>query len=171
MRPRKTDLAHQALQTHRGALELRQRRALILCDGQRDLAELSSLLGADARALVDELAGLGYLQVDAAAGPIPATTSAPLAAPSAPARRRSLSAARIYLLDMLELQRNEVARLLRQRLQAAHEEATIAAALLGALAELPRFTAPGYAQRVRERVAEVLPEPYLPALQQLQQGG
>ncbi|HBK47366.1 MAG TPA: hypothetical protein DDZ67_13220, partial [Xanthomonadaceae bacterium] len=79
----------------------------------------------------------------------------------------SLGAARIYLQDMLELQRNEVAQLLRRRLLMAHDENAIVTALLEALAELPRLTAPGYAQRVRERVAEVLPEAHLPALQRL----
>jgi hypothetical protein len=35
MQPRKTDLARTALQAHRAPLDMRQRRLLILCDGQR----------------------------------------------------------------------------------------------------------------------------------------
>ncbi|WP_442682587.1 hypothetical protein ACSBPQ_13315 [Stenotrophomonas sp. JC08] len=46
MQPCKTELARAALQAHRAPLDLRQRRALILCDGKRSLAELAVLLAA-----------------------------------------------------------------------------------------------------------------------------
>lgn len=167
MHPRKTDLARRALDSHRTALDLRQRRTLILCDGQRSLAELTGLLGPDTPALVRQLREQGYLEGDAAAAVVPPVAAAVPAAPAPATRRRSLSAARIYVQDMLELQRNEVAQSLRRRLLMAHDEDAIVAAMLEALAELPRMTAAGYARRVRERVAEVLPEPHLPALSAL----
>ena len=44
MQPRKTDLARTALQAHRAPLDMRQRRLLILCDGQRSIAEATLLL-------------------------------------------------------------------------------------------------------------------------------
>ncbi|CEE22859.1 hypothetical protein [Xanthomonas citri] len=47
MIPRKTELALTTLQSHRSPLTLLQRRALILADGQRDLATLAMLLGGD----------------------------------------------------------------------------------------------------------------------------
>lgn len=176
MHPHKTALGQQVLATHRTPLHLRQRRVLILCDGQRSVADLTRLVGEDTPALVRLLHAAGYLAGDDDAEQ-PATHAQP-ATPdmqsevvdARPTRRRSLSAARMYLQDMLELQRNEVAQLLRRRLLMAHEENAIVAALLEALAELPRFTAEGYARRVRERVADVLPEPYLPALAALDTG-
>jgi hypothetical protein len=68
---RKTALAHAALQTHRAALDLRQRRALILADGQRSVAELAQLLGGDGAGLIAQLHASGYLEPAAAAEPPP----------------------------------------------------------------------------------------------------
>lgn len=157
MHPSKTHLAHQALQSHRSPLDLRQRRLLILCDGRRDEAELTAMLGDDAPVLIRQLLATGHLASD----------EHPPAPPPRATMKRSLVATRLYMLGMLELQRNEVAALLRARLQSAHEEAPIVAALIEALDQLPRFTAAGYARRVYERVAESLPEAHLPALQQV----
>lgn len=160
MQPRKTDLAHAALQAHRAPLDLRQRRALILCDGKRGLGELRALLGEDAPALVAQLQRDGYLHVETPAPP-PAPTEV---APAATARRRSLVAARLYLLDMLALQRHPAAARLHQLLQATREEADTLHALRLALAQLPAMTSDGYVQRVRDRLREVLPEPHLAAV-------
>ncbi|MCL7715406.1 hypothetical protein [Stenotrophomonas mori] len=158
MQPRKTALAHAALQAHRGPLDLRQRRALILCDGQRGLAELTVLLGHDAAALLARLQRDGYLH--AGQPPVPP----PPATPPAAAPRRSLVAARIYLLDMLALQRAPAATQLRERLQATRGEADTLYALRLVLAQLPAMTSGGYVQRVRERLREVLPEAHLAAV-------
>lgn len=160
MQLRKTALAHAALQTHRTALDLRQRRALILADGQRGQAELALLLGGDGAQLLDHLRQQGYLE-DARAQPTPLPAAAP-----GPVARRSLAAARLYLLGMLELQRTAVAATLRRHLQQAQDEESIATALHEALQLLPAMTSPGYAARVRERTLEVLPEAWLPRFQQ-----
>lgn len=162
MQPRKTDLAHAALQAHRAPLDLRQRRALILCDGRRGLGELRALLGDDAPALVAQLQRDGYLHAEQPA-PTPASDAA-----SATARRRSLVAARIYLLDMLALQRNPTAARLHQLLQATREETDTLHALRLALAQLPAMASDGYVQRVRDRLREVLPESHLTAVLETQ---
>ncbi|MEA9772495.1 hypothetical protein [Xanthomonas campestris] len=176
MYPRKTDLALTALQSHRSPLTLLQRRALILADGQRDLDTLAALLGGEAATLVQTLCALGYLHLGAGV----ATTTAPpssaaAAAPSAlsdaePAapllseeeqqrqRRRATTNARLYLLDILQLQRNPVAVLLHRRLQAARSDIEIHAAIAEALQALPQFTSASYAERVRTRSAELLPD-------------
>lgn len=166
---RKTELAHRALATHGASLHLRQRRALILCDGRRTAVELTRMLGADTPALLLQLQALGYLEaLDAVAStpaPEPANDAGTPASTQSPTtRRRSLSAARIYVQGMLELQRAPAALELRARLIGSADEAATVAAMLDAIAGLPAFTKPGYAARVRERVAEVLPEPHLPAL-------
>ncbi|WP_258078247.1 hypothetical protein [Xanthomonas arboricola] len=82
MTPRKTELALTALQSHRSPLTLLQRRALILADGQRDLATLAVLLGGDGAALVHALCAMGYLESGTQAGS--ATRTAP-ASDSSPA--------------------------------------------------------------------------------------
>jgi hypothetical protein len=165
---RKTALAHAALQTHRAALDLRQRRALILADGQRSVAELAQLLGGDGAGLIAQLHASGYLEPAAAAEPPPrpaAATPAPTAAApttrAAPTPRRSMAAARMYLLGMLELQRDERAGALRQRLQSAQDDDAIVAALQAGLEALPAMTSDGYAARVRAHTLEVLPQPWL----------
>jgi hypothetical protein len=73
-------------------------------------------------------------------------------------RRRSLVAARIYLLDILELQRHPQAAALFHTLQQSRSDETVMAALQAALDALPGLTSTGYAERVRQRLLEVLPK-------------
>lgn len=190
MQPNKTDQARLALQSHAGPLSMRERRALILCDGQRDLKELTALLGVDAPALVMNLYEAGYLGntvvEPSARAPAPPAARAPAAAPipvaaapaSAPApapppqtqatgTRRSLVAAKLYLIGMLELQRDESAVAQRKQLQACQDPDAIVAHLLAGVHCLQRIASTSLAQRVCERLAEVLPESYLPALERL----
>lgn len=157
MQPHKTDLARTALQAHRGPLDMRQRRLLILCDGQRDLAQLTVLTGADAPAMVIQLIQAGYLVSTGApvAAPVPAS---PAASTPAPERRRSLVAGRIYLLGILELQRHPQAAALFHQLQQARSDEAVITAAHAALDALQTLTSPGYAERVRERLLEVLPD-------------
>ncbi|WP_293705850.1 hypothetical protein [Stenotrophomonas sp. UBA7606] len=162
MHPLKTERGRTVLQTHGNALDLRQRRALILCDGKRSLAELGGMLGDDAAALIAQLQREGYVLAEDAA----ATSTAP-AAPVAAApveRRRSMVVARIYVLDILALQRNPTAAHLHKLLQAARAEADTVSALKLALSHLPAMTSDGYTQRVRGRLQEVLPEAHLAAV-------
>lgn len=166
MQPRKTDLARTALQAHRAPLDMRQRRLLILCDGQRSIAELTALLGQDAAAMVIQLIQSGYLvtaaDAPASTPPAPVTMTAPLApsvtAASAPVeRRRSLVAARIYVLGILEMQRHPNAAALFRDLQQARAEGEVLRVMQSALQVLPALTSEGYCQRVRQRLMEALP--------------
>ncbi|WP_049456240.1 hypothetical protein [Stenotrophomonas maltophilia] len=175
MQPRKTDLARTALQAHRAPLDMRQRRLLILCDGQRTVAELTGLLGQEAPAMVIQLVQSGYLDTGPAAAPLPApavpvarpaappaptpiTASAPAPAPTAPVeRRRSLVAARIYVLGILEMQRHPQAAALFRDLQQARAEDEVLQRLQSAMQVLPGLTSDGYCQRVRQRLLEALP--------------
>jgi len=169
MQPRKTDLARTALQAHRAPLDMRQRRLLILCDGQRSIADLTGLLGQDAPAMVIQLEQAGYLSTGTgatAAPPPPADAAAPApatpaAAPAAPAtgseRRRSLVAARIYVLGILEMQRHPQAAALFRDLQQARAESEVLQVLHSAMQMLPGLTSEGYCQRVRQRLLEALP--------------
>ncbi|MCC4608460.1 hypothetical protein [Xanthomonas campestris] len=183
MTPRKTALALTALQSHRSPLTLLQRRALILADGQRDLTALARLLGDNGAALVQTLCAMGYLTpadgsakaaVPETAAHTAARTAASLIA-TAPTvvqtlqalptaddlhrqRRRAATNARLYLLDILQLQRNPAAAVLHRQLQAARADDEIGIAIGVALQELPQFTSASYAERVRARIGELLPE-------------
>ena len=184
MYPRKTDLARQALQSHAAPLAMRERQALILCDGRRDLAELEAMLGSGAAAQVERLCAAGYLIMTgapaslASAAPSAPEPIRPVASPARDAvplapvasSRRSIVAAKLYMVGMLELQRHESAASHRTRLQACQDPDATAAHILAAVHCLQRTTSNSFTQRVRERLAEVMPEPYLPALERLDQG-
>ncbi|HCT25342.1 MAG TPA: hypothetical protein DIW85_03905 [Stenotrophomonas sp.] len=170
MQPRKTELARTALQAHRAPLDMRQRRLLILCDGQRSIADLTGLLGQDAPAMVIQLVQAGYLSTGTgatASPPSPAAVvepqpAAPAAAPvaattTAVERRRSLVAARIYVLGILEMQRHPQAAALFRDLQQARAENEVLQVLQSAMRMLPGLTSEGYCQRVRQRLLEALP--------------
>lgn len=158
MQPRKTELARTALQAHRAPLDMRQRRLLILCDGQRSITDLTVLLGQDAPAMVIQLVQAGYLSTGtgAAAPPPPPATPAAAAA-TAGERRRSLVAARIYVLGILEMQRHPQAAALFRDLQQARAESDVLQVLQSAMQMLPGLTSVGYCQRVRQRLLEALP--------------
>lgn len=165
MQPQKTDLARTALQAHRAPLDMRQRRLLILCDGQRDLVQLGQLVGPETPAMVIQLIQSGYLvshavaEVAVVAPAAPAASVMPTVAPvPVTERRRSLVAARIYLLDILELQRHPQAAALFHTLQQSRSDDAVMAALHAALEALPGLTSTGYAERVRQRLLEVLPK-------------
>lgn len=168
MQPRKTELARTALQAHRAPLDMRQRRLLILCDGQRSITDLTGLLGQDAPAMVIQLVQAGYLSTGTGAGaaappPPPAATVEPqpatpaAAAATAVERRRSLVSARIYVLGILEMQRHPQAAALFRDLQQARAESEVLQVLHSAMRMLPGLTSEGYCQRVRQRLLEALP--------------
>ena len=158
---------------------MRERQALILCDGHRGLAELGALLGPDTKSQIERLCAAGYLTMtgtpiaSANAQPVEAARPAPQITapipPPAPATspRRSIVAAKLYMVGMLELQRHESAASHRTRLQACQDPDATAAHILAAVHCLQRTTSSSFTKRVRERLAEVMPEPYLPALEKL----
>jgi hypothetical protein len=169
MRPSKTALARQTLLAHTGTLGMRERRTLILCDGQRDLAELVRLLGQDAPLLVQRLVHEGYLTATALP-PEPRAAVERIATPSMPAPpgpRRSLVAARVYLSGMLELQRDDGARRHREHLQSRLDDDAMLEALAHALRFLEARVATTLAGRIRERLLEALPEDAAHRLQDL----
>ncbi|WP_295958272.1 hypothetical protein [uncultured Xanthomonas sp.] len=154
MHPRKTALALAALQSHDAPLDMRQRRVLILADGQRSVEELATLGGRGADAIVQGLLEQGYLDDGRS---VAATTVAASAPPPPADPRRALLNARMYLLDLLQLQRHPASPALQLQLRAAREEQDTLRAIALALRTMPEMTSERYAQRIRERVLEILP--------------
>jgi hypothetical protein len=64
----------------------------------------------------------------------------------------------MYLIDMLQLQRTPVAAELRLALQGTSDPDVLVDCMVDALAHLLTVTTPSYGERVRTRVAEVVPE-------------
>jgi hypothetical protein len=96
--------------------------------------------------------------------------TAPHAIPaSAPTRcattsRRSLAASKMYLLDMLQLQRTADAAESRATIQCATDAARLVDALFHGLRLLVGASTPSYGERILNRLAEILPEEALPRL-------
>ena len=163
MRLAKTSKARDALDAGKaGAVDLRERRILILADGKRTRAELLALLGVDSGASIDRLVREGYLTGDVAATPAPAP--APVTTAAASNTRRSIVAAKMYLIDMLQLQRSPTAVELRLAIQSTSEPGALLDRLIDALTYLVSTSQPSYGERVLARFAEVVPEEALPRL-------
>ncbi len=172
MQLHKTEKAREALRRRADALTAHDRRILILSDGHRSLDDIVALLGAPARPAAMRLVEDRYLATSAvAAGAVPASTpsSAPPAPPPPPpsplpAPRRSLAAAKLYVLDMLQLQRSAEAAAAQSAIHASGDREALVAAVLEGVRMTRRNATPSYGRRVLERVAEILPEDALPAL-------
>ena len=162
MRLGKTERARAALESAKAAgLDLRDRRILILADGKRTRGDLLALLGSDCGTALDRLVREGYL-ADPEASLVPSPTPT-VQSPSPPtSARRSLVAAKMYLIDMLQLQRTPVAAELRLALQRTSDPDRLVDCMVDALTHLLTVTPPSYGERVRTRVAEAVPEDALP---------
>jgi hypothetical protein len=104
----------------------------------------------------------------AAAQPTLAVPAQPVAAQAGASRsgqRRSLVAAKMYVVDMLQLQRHPDAVELKARIQFASGEAPLLEAILDGMRVLLQLTNESYGQRIVARLGEVLPEDLLPALE------
>jgi hypothetical protein len=80
--------------------------------------------------------------------------------------RRSLAASKMYLLDMLQLQRNAEAAELRAAIQCS-EPAQLIDVLFQALRLLVGVSTQSYGERIVNRLSEILPEETLPRLEAL----
>lgn len=89
------------------------------------------------------------------------------AAHSAVRTRRSLAASKMYLLDMLQLQRSAESIDLRATIQCASGQAALLDALFDALHLLVASSTRSYGDRIQQRLCEILPEEALPRLQAL----
>ena len=69
------------------------------------------------------------------------------------------------MLDMLQLQRDAEAAGIKATIQTSIGPEALVAAVLQGLQHIQRIANPSYSQRVFDRVAEMIPEEALPALQ------
>lgn len=156
--------------------------------GDLDLLLRDGYLSTDARAAVRD-AGIGQRLRDAA-GRIAGATPAPAAAqarvpahtPATDARmrvanasvgtragtRRSLAASKMYVLDLLQTQRDLRIAECRTDIQCAQDEAATVVALLDGVRQLIPLVSAGMSARILARLDDVLPEAYLPALRSLE---
>lgn len=169
MNPHKTEKAHSALRDRPADVSVLERRILILSDGRRDDEEIADLLGAQARDALARLLRDGYLSDRDAAPVMPAAAPAaieprelPGAAPAS--SRRSIAAAKMYVIDMLQLQRGPEAAAIAAAVRVCRDTDELAAHMLRALRFIHGVANPSLSRRVADRLAEIMPEQYLPEL-------
>ncbi len=176
---RKTPRARAELAAPSGALTVFERRVLILCDGVRDAAALEHMVGADTRPALERLMREGYLEgapiALAVAPPLP-PARAPAPAPSATAappaaarHRRSLAASKMYLVDILQLQRNPEASSHAVEIHRCQDPGSLLAAMLQALDHVRAVASDSVSVRVVERLLEIAPEEFVPALERVRE--
>ena len=169
----KTEHGRNALEAQSAAgLSLFERRVLILCDGRRNRKDIVALLGTDALPMIERLLHAGYLSSHGEAPRLATSRSRavkPQAAiaemPKPPASRRSLSVSKMYLTDMMQVQRDPQSVALRAQIQASPSEDELVYHMMNGLRHLHEVATASYARRVGDRLAEILPEQYLPRLQ------
>lgn len=153
----KTELARATLARTGTELGRRERQVLILCDGRRGIDAIASMFGVESLGIIQSLIASGYLVQDGAA---PARAVA-TPAPRLPQSRRSMAACKMYMIDMLQLQRTPAAASLAVALQTAQDDDERALALVDALGWLRTVTKASVCERVAERLKEIVPEAYL----------
>jgi len=133
---------------------------------------LGNALGGLIRAATESVqARTEQLRANAAPAPSMSTPPPATAAPATPlpaatrsSQRRSLVAAKMYLIDMLQLQRHPDAVERKAHIQFANGEAMLAEAIIDGMRVLLQLTNESYGLRIIARLREVLPEEFLPQL-------
>lgn len=127
---------------------------------------LSGLLRASTDAVQARAGSVRAPPSQASASAPPATIAPSSAGVAAGRQRRSLVAAKMYVIDMLQLQRHPDAVDLKARLQCCSDPHDLLALLLEAAQALHRLTSASFGERIMARLREVVPEDALPALEQ-----
>ncbi|MRS97672.1 hypothetical protein GJQ57_03285 [Ralstonia pickettii] len=163
----KTDAGRREIATRGGALSRSSRALLIMVDGQvtgEDLAVRAGQLGLEAQAVFD-LVQAGFIRraTDVASEPVfvQMVESQPEApkpvAPAAPARKRSLAAARMYLMDIAARTFSSAEHPIRQRLVEATDRASVEGAFDALLAALREATSASMVEQVEVSFRGFLP--------------
>lgn len=178
----KTEKAHSALRDRPADVSVLERRILILSDGRRGNAEIADLLGAQARDALARLLRDGYLadrDMALAVRPTSIAPIAPASIPTAPVTaaadekrelhtaaqsRRSIASAKMYIVDMLQLQRGLDAAAIAAAIRGCRDQDELAAHMLRALRLIHSVANSSLSGRVADRLAEIMPEQYLPEL-------
>lgn len=187
MQLHKTSLAKDVLARHGAELSQAQRRVLILCDGERSIDRIVGMLGMGALADIDGLVKQGFLSHDAqsageqirsrpengvkqllgslrskrdeVAKQVSLATES--IAQARPAQRRSIAAAKMYMVDMLQLQRDMHASSIAVEMQTTTQEDELVDAMIAGMCFIHGHTKASMAVRVAERLMEVVPEAHV----------
>jgi len=162
----KTDAGRREIATRNGALSRSSRALLIMVDGQatgEDLAARAGQLGLEAQAVL-ELLQAGFIQstADVVGAPTFVQVAEPPVAepqpkPAAPNRKRSLAAARMYLMDIAARTFSSAEHPIRQRLVEATDRASVEGAFEALMAALREATSASMVEQVEVSFRGFLP--------------
>lgn len=156
----KTDAGRQEIATRGGTLSRSNRALLIMVDGQstgEDLAARAGQIGLGAQAVLDLLQA-GFIRSLAEAGSAPVAAPEPEAPKSAaPNRKRSLAAARMYLMDIAARTFSSAEHPIRVRLVEATDRASVESAFEALLAALREATSASMVEQVEMSFRGFLP--------------
>ncbi|SHF40929.1 hypothetical protein SAMN02745117_01893 [Lampropedia hyalina DSM 16112] len=162
----RTPHAAKAL-SDRAACSLRERQLLIMCNGTRSSMDIVTLLGHEVLPLLLQMEGKGLLTgvsqpIKEAIG-IKTIPVEPPPKPVLPPRSKSpsLASAKVYVMDLMQLQQNESAEKIARALQVASEPNEMMKLMLWALATILQRSGESYAERAVQRVFEVIPAAHL----------
>ncbi|CAJ0771240.1 hypothetical protein [Ralstonia chuxiongensis] len=163
----KTDAGRREIATRNGALSRSSRALLIMVDGHatgEDLAVRAGQLGLETQAVFELMqAGLIQSATDVAGEPVfvqvaePQPEAPKAGAPAAPARKRSLAAARMYLMDIAARTFSSAEHPIRKRLVEATDRASVESAFDALLEALREATSASMVEQVEVSFRGFLP--------------
>lgn len=86
-------------------------------------------------------------------------------APSSVRTKRSLAGSKMYLMDLLQMQRHPDASALAVSIHTSDDEAELVRAMMDAWRFIYARSGPNYAEQVADKLAQTLPERFLPDLE------
>lgn len=162
----KTEAGRHEIATRGGVLSRSSRALLIMVDGQasgEDLAARAGQIGLGAQAVLD-LVQAGFIRslvgadTTRAVEPVAAVTMEPAAPkPAMPNRKRSLAAARMYLMDIAARTFSAADHPIRQRLVEATDRAAVESAFEALMAALHEATSASMLEQVEASFRGFLP--------------
>ncbi|WP_426399845.1 hypothetical protein ACN9M1_17540 [Ralstonia sp. R-29] len=156
----KTEAGRLEVAARSGMLNRSNRALLIMVDGQttgEDLAARAHQIGLGEQAIV-ELVNAGFIRRQERAGNAPATEpEAAVPKPAMPNRKRSLAAARMYLMDIAARTFTSAEHPIRQRLVEATDRASVEGAFDALMAALREATSASMVEQVEVAFRGFLP--------------
>jgi hypothetical protein len=185
----KTDEGRKRLLTGGISQDTEERRVLMLCDGKRPAEVIERMLGVGAKEKLRNLEKAGLIctvglpvnsandqtvvvetnlqaahQQHQVSEPVRAIGAAQVVADTKPRGMRSWAASKMYLVSILQMQRDVDSASLAVNLHSSSEPENIYTGILQSLAHMSQLTSATVYRRVFEKLLETVPETHLPHL-------
>ena len=165
----KTDKGREALQRRELGLGPRERQIIIMANGKLSREAMAQLMRHDIHAELERLILGGYLVEEAVNTVVTAPVfalGAPPATPTPPqaGSRRSLAGTKMYIVDMLQRMRDMDSSAMAVTIHTSADEMEFIDNVVVAVRLIVRKSGSSYGTRVIDKLQEIVPVVYLPAL-------